>query len=295
MIELNISYTLKKLMAVIGYDIPALAITLGVDSKSINSYLNKHSNPTISVINKITKLIDDNGLDIYQLFDINDDKEYLFHGSKTGGIIGKISTNRSKGFLNDFDNGFYLSDSLKNAINYVLDQKEPVIYRFKKEDVYKGNIYDFSKEKNGEIDWIIYIGLNRDKISNDDNKMFFKKHYDKKFAKYDLLKGEIADSYNFDVLNDFFNNIRDLEETRQALLLANIGPQFVMKNEKYANELMWVDVYKIEKNLKDYLLNIVRRKKQILKENRDIFSNNHVFDWTLSFEEIKRKMKEEHE
>lgn len=295
MMELNITFALKKLMAAMNYDSHTMANVLNIDIKSINNYLYRHSNPTPSIMQRITKIIDDNKLDIYQLLDVEANDGYLFHGSKTGGLFGDISTLKNKGDQNDFDNGFYLSDSLKNAINYVLDQNSPVIYRFKKEDVLKGKIFDFSREKGGQEDWIIYIGLNRDKISDNEDKMFYREYYDKKFEPYDILTGEIADSYNFDVLNDFFNNLKDLEETRQALLLANIGPQFVMKNETIANELKWVEEYRLEKHFKNYLLSVVREKKHTLKQNRDIFSKNHVFDKTATFEVIKKKMKEQYE
>lgn len=295
MIELNLSFALKNLMDRLNYDIQSISSILNADPKTIENYLSKHSNPTAAIANKITKLIDENNLDIYSLLDIEPNTSYLFHGSKTGGLHGKISTLRNKGDFNDFDNGFYLSDSLKNAINYVIEQKSPVIYRFKKEDVLKGTIYNFSKEDNGERDWIIYIGLNRGKITNQEDKMFFREYYDKKFSNYDVLCGEIADSYNFDVLNDFFNNITDLEETRKALILANIGPQYVMKNEKDANGLTYVETYKIEKNLRDYLLNVVKEKKKILKQNRDTFFKDHTFDRTTTFEQIKKEMKKEYE
>ena len=295
MIELNLSFALKNLMDRLNYDIQSISSLLNIDPKTIDNYLNKHSNPTAAIANKIAKLIDENNLDIYSLLDIEPNASYLFHGSKTGGLHGKISTLRNKGDFNDFDNGFYLSDSLKNAINYVIEQKSPVIYRFKKEDVLKGTIYNFSKEDNGERDWIIYIGLNRGKITSQEDEMFFRDYYDKKFSNYDVLCGEIADSYNFDVLNDFFNNITDLEETRKALILANIGPQFVMKNEKDANNLSWVETYKIEKNLKDYLLNVVKEKKKILKQNREAFCKDHTFDRTTTFEQIKKEMKKEYE
>ena len=293
--EINISFALRKLMTRINYDSMMMANVLGVDIKSINNYLNKHTNPSPNVTRKICILIDENNLNIYQLFDIEGDDGYLFHGSQTGGLDGKISALKNKNEINDFDYGFYLSDSLKNAINYIIDKPEPVVYRFKKEDVIKGKIYNFSEEKHGEQDWILYIGLNRNKITNSYDKMFFKEYYDKKFSDYDILIGEIADSYNFDVLNDFFNNLTDLEETRQALLLANIGQQFVMKNEKFANELIWVDEYRIEKNLRNYLLDLVRKRKTILKKNRGDFSKNHSFNREATFEVIKNTIKKQYE
>ena len=295
MIELNISYALKKLQATLNYSDEEIMRILNVTKKTLDNYKIRHTNPTPQIIKEIISLIENNKLNIYDLLDIEQDDGYLFHGSKTGGLIGKISTLINKNEPNDFDNGFYLSDSLRNAVSYVIDQNKPVIYRFKKGDVLKGRLYDFSLMKNGEIDWIIYIGLNRRKMLNEDDERFFKEYYDEKFSNFDVLTGEIADSYNFDVLNDFFNNLKDLDETRKALLLANIGPQFVMKNEKYANDLQWSEVYVIERNLKNYLVELVKTKRTVLKKNRNDISSNHIFDKVKTFENVKRKIKEEYE
>ncbi len=295
MTELNISYALRKLQVKLNYSDEEIMRILNVTKKSLDNYKIRHTNPTPQIIKEIISLIENNKLNIYDLLDIEQDDGYLFHGSKTGGLIGKISTLINKNEPNDFDNGFYLSDSLRNAVSYVIDQNKPVIYRFKKGDVLKGRLYDFSLMKNGEIDWIIYIGLNRRKMLNEDDERFFKEYYDEKFSNFDVLTGEIADSYNFDVLNDFFNNLIDLDETRKALLLANIGPQFVMKNEKYANDLQWSEVYVIERNLKNYLVELVKSKKTILKKNRNDISSDHIFDKVKTFENVKRKIKEEYE
>ena len=295
MTELNISYALRKLQIKLKYSDEEIMRILNVTKKSLDNYKIRHTNPTPQIINKIISLIENNKLNIYDLLDIEQDDGYLFHGSKTGGLIGKISTLINKNEPNDFVNGFYLSDSLRNAVSYVIDQNKPIIYRFKREDVLKGKIYDFSSMKNGEIDWIIYIGLYRRKILNEDDERFFKEYYDEKFSNFDVLTGEIADSYNFDVLNDFFNNLKDLDETRKALLLANIGTQFVMKNEKYANDLQWSEVYVIERNLKNYLVELVKTKRTVLKKNRNDISSNHIFDKVKTFENVKRKIKEEYE
>ena len=295
MTELNISYALRKLQVKLNYSDEEIMRILNVTKKTLDNYKIRHTNPTPQIIKEIISLIENNKLNIYDLLDIEQDDGYLFHGSKTGGLIGKISTLINKNEPNDFDNGFYLSDSLRNAVSYVIDQNKPVIYRFKKGDVLKGRLYDFSLMKNGEIDWIIYIGLNRRKMLNEDDERFFKEYYDEKFSNFDVLTGEIADSYNFDVLNDFFNNLKDLDETRKALLLANIGPQFVMKNEKYANDLQWSEVYVIERNLKNYLVELVKTKRTVLKKNRNDISSNHIFDKVKTFENVKRKIKEEYE
>ena len=50
---------------------------------------------------------------------------------------------------------------------------------------------------------MLYIGLNRGKISNLNNKELFQKYFDTKLNKYDVIIGEIADSYNFETLEEF--------------------------------------------------------------------------------------------
>lgn len=294
-IEINITYALKKLMDALNYTTSDLANILNVDSRSIYNYIHYHKDATQSIYSKIIDLIDNNNLDIYQLLDIANDESYLFHGSKTGGIIGKISVNNNINEANDFGNGFYLSKSFRNAVSYVVDRKKPIIYRFRESDVLKGRTYSFKKDKSGDEDWVIYIGLNRKKIDSDQDEMFFKEYYDNKFSKYSVLIGEIADSYNFEILNDFFNNTKDIEETKEALIKANIGPQYVIKDEEIANELMWVEEYVIEKKLKKYLTSLMRNKKKILKDTREKISEKHVFDPSKTFSEIRKRRKEEYE
>jgi hypothetical protein len=68
-----------------------------------------------------------------------------------------------------------------------------------------------------------------------------------------------------------------------------------MKNEKYANDIQWSEVYVIERNLKNYLVELVKSKKTILKKNRNDISSDHIFDKVKTFENVKRKIKEEYE
>ena len=81
-IELNISFTLRKLMNTLKYTSKDFASFLNLDIKTINNYLTLHTNPTQKVFNKIVKLIEDNNLDVYQLLDVEGDEGYLFHGSR---------------------------------------------------------------------------------------------------------------------------------------------------------------------------------------------------------------------
>ncbi|MBE6141491.1 MAG: DUF3990 domain-containing protein [Erysipelotrichaceae bacterium] len=287
--ELNISFVIKRLMNVLNYSSATLADFLGVEPRQINNYINRHNNPSPIVFNKIISLINDNNLDIYDLFDIEGNDGYLFHGSKVGGIIGDISTTRNINEPIDFGNGFYLSETFKTAISYVITYPHPVIYRFNEKDILKTKIYSFYDDKVlGEEDWVLFIGYNRYKIKEERDRVFIREYFDKKFAQYDVLKGEIADSYNFDIMDAFFDEVSDINEVKKALKFANIGPQYVLKNETVAKSLKWVDEYHIETRLKNYLIGLISSRKKYLKKAYEE-TDKSKRDESLKFEAIKNR------
>lgn len=294
-VELNISYVVKKLMDKLNYSIDDMAHYLDIDSRQIFNYISVHNKPSLKVFNKIVSLIEDHNLDIYDLLDIDSDEGYLFHGSKTGGIVGKISTKRNIKDSNDFGNGFYLSEAFRTALTYVLTYNNPVIYRFNKNDVVTDNIFSFYDDrKNRDEDWVIYIGLNRGHIKEERDYQFFNEYYSKAFKKYDLLKGEIADSYNFDVIDYFFDNQIDINIVKTALAFANIGPQYVLKNESIANRLKWVEEYHIDPMLRNYLISLLRKKKDSLRRNVYNITPKLMNNFE-SFDVIKNKKKAQYE
>lgn len=292
MSEINITHVLDKLLNILNISYKEMVDILNRSERQVRNYILNHEKPSRDVFNKIVDLINQNGLDIYKLFDI-EDEGYLYHASEHG-IKGKISTLVNIDDYNDFGNGFYLSDSLQNAITYVIDEDNPIIYRFHKDDVLKGNIYRFDDDKNrGEDNWVLYIGLNRGKM-NDNDEMFFRQYFDQTFDHKDVLIGEIADSYNFEIMDSFFINQVDINQARQTLRFANIGLQYVLKNENRANELSWVDEYRIDSMLKEYLISLVRTKKDNLKkEYKEIFEKQ-TKDNALIFDRIKEKYKEKY-
>ena len=203
--ELRITDTLPKIKSKLGVTNFELANLLGISERSVNYYLGQEQTKiSDEIFNKIIKLIENKNLDLFDLFDLDDDK-YLFHASREG-IIGKITTTKNKEKARDFDFGFYLSESFKVAATYVDHEDNPHIYRFHKEDVLKGKQFIFGSNIKDSINWVLFIGLSRGKIKNKQDKVFLKEYFSELFSDADLLIGKIADSFNFDVMGEFLNS-----------------------------------------------------------------------------------------
>ena len=292
--ELNISYAIKNLLLRLNWSPFDMASYLGKSERHIWNYISNHENPNKETFIKICDLIDKSNIDIFELLDLEPDDGFLFHGSENG-IVGQISTRKNMSNYNDFGNGFYLSDSLRNAITYVVECDNPIIYRIKSDSVINSKVYDFSKDKVEDDNWVLFIGLNRGKITDLFDKSFFQKHYDDMFSKYDVLVGEIADSYNFDVLDSFFAGIGGIKQVKTALSLANIGPQYVVKSESLANSLLPVESYTLEKRFRKYLLQLKRNKRDKLKAIYNVPISVAKDENDFTFDEIKNMMKKKYE
>ena len=244
-----------------------MADLLGIGKKSLNNYLNG-SSPTIKVFNRIT-------IDIFDLFDF--DGNYLFHASEFG-IKGKISANRNKIKIYglDFGHGFYLSESFKVAATYVDDviDVSPHIYRFKKEDIVSGKSLILNDPKY----WVLYIGLNRGKIKDETLRVVVNNFFKKKTHNVDVVIGKIADSFNFEAVDLFFKNIYDIHQVTTALTVANLGMQYVIKDEQLANSLEYDFDYVIEKKLLKYIRQYHIKQSNALKEmrNQNIDTNQSI-------------------
>lgn len=272
--ELNISYIIPNLIKRLNVSASEMADLLGVSEKSLNNYLNG-SSPTVKVFNKITNILDSSNIDIFDLF--NFDGDYLFHASEFG-IKGQISANRNKikKYGLDFGHGFYLSESFKVAITYVDDTEEvePHIYRFKKEDVCKGKTFVLNDSRY----WVLYIGLNRGKIKDETLQSVINAFFKKKLNTADIVVGKIADSFNFEAMDLFFKNIYDIRQVTNALTVANLGMQYVIKNEELANSLEYDFDYAIEKKLLGYIRKCHIKQSNALKEmrNKDIDTGESI-------------------
>lgn len=292
--ELRITDTLPKIKSKLGVTNFELANLLGISERSVNYYLGQEQTKiSDEIFNKIVKLIENKNLDLFDLFDLDGDK-YLFHASREG-IIGKITTTKNKEKARDFDFGFYLSESFKVAATYVDDEEEPHIYRFLKKDVLVGNRYLFEDNLEGRINWVLFIGLSRKKIVDLADKNFLTEYFNELFENKDLLIGKIADSFNFDVMDDFFDQTYDINQVSNALRMVDIGNQYVLKNEEHANKLKYVDDFTLDSKLKDYIHDWhIKQNVSIKKSNKNLLDKDKKDD-SLTFGEVLKNLKGNYE
>ena len=261
---INISNTLEAIKEKFKYTNKELALILGISERTIAN-LNNGDTPSSRLFNSIIRFIENNNLNIFELFNL-DGEEYLFHGSRTF-ISGTITTKRNEDRLKDFGNGFYLSESFKTAITYVDNYPNPHIYRFKKEKILKQEVYYFKDNQDDIIDWVLFIGLNRNKIADLSDRTFLREYFDDKFKGKKVLVGKIADSFNFDVMDAFFAGSYDIFQVQRALQQVNIGNQIVIINEGLANSLIEYDEFSIDPKLRQFIYNWHVNFSRILKEN----------------------------
>ena len=130
----------------------------------------------------------------------------------------------------------------------------------------KEDIYYFKDSSLDTIDWVLYIGLNRNKVIDQADRSFLNEYFDEKFNGKKVLVGKIADSFNFDVMDAFFSGSYDIFQVQRALQQVNIGNQIVVINERLANSLMDYDEFSIEPRLRRYIndwhINFSRKLKE---------------------------------
>lgn len=292
-IRLNIGSYVKGIKTKLKVSNEELSHILGVSPRSIVNYLNGLV-PSKKEAKKIIDFILYKNFDIFELLNL-DSKDFLFHGSKTK-IIGTITTSKNVGKKIDFGQGFYLSESFKTAVTYVDKNIDPHIYRFKKSDVLKGPIYNFSESIDDIKNWVLFIGFNRGKILDEKTSALFSSNFNKYFKGYSVLIGKIADSFNFDVLEAFFDYEYDIFQVEKALKQVDIGNQVVVKDEKLANSIIDYDEIFLHKDLKQFIYDWHKKETEknrvYNKEGIDKKSAKNGFKFEQIIEEYIGKLNE---
>ena len=171
--HLNSSIFIKGLLDK-SYKKEYLCDVLGVTTRSINNYLNGEKLSKQAFTSLIT-FLDRENINPFSLIDF-DDANHLYHASKEG-LKGKISVTYNKNRRLDFGEGFYLCESFFTAVSYVDNYSFPKIYRFNRKNILKHKHFIFDESLEGARDWTLYIGLNRKKIANHNEEVFFNELY----------------------------------------------------------------------------------------------------------------------
>ena len=122
---------------------------------------------------------------------------------------------------------------------------------FKRDNFTNLNLLDFNELK--PIDWLNYIAINRHKI---DEKKYVKllNHYHKMIKNKDLIKGKIADSFSYEVLELLYIDRLDIDQAEYSTRIMALGNQLCLKNDAFAKSLVPDDVIEYDETLSQYFL-----------------------------------------
>lgn len=171
-------------------------------------------------------------LEYKDLFDSNS-RKLLCHGSRNG-IIGNIRLDAS-GDSNDFGNGFYLGETLKQAGMFVSEDENSSIYlmSFNTQNL---KAIRFSVSDN----WMLAVAAFRDTLGEYINEPRVQKILDR-INKADYIIAPIADNRMFELIDAFVNRQLTDKQTLYALSATHLGMQYVLKTEKTLNNLVNLD------------------------------------------------------
>lgn len=197
----------------------------------------------------------------------------LFHGAR-GEIVGEVDNKHSVS-PNDFGNGFYLGESLKQASTWVASSLNPSVYCFYFERKKDLSFLDFQVGRTWMYAILYYRGAFKGKAVPKE----VQKIVDEVEAA-DYLLAPIADNRMYEILGRFMSKEITDEACLHALSMTDLGRQCVLKSQKAIDCLEAIDrLYLCKKERKDYLL---------LREQEGQESSNKV---KMSLIEYRRKGK----
>ena len=200
-------------------------------------------------------------------FDINasktmiyDDKKgkntLLFHGAR-GTIDGEVDTKHSKA-PNDFGDGFYLGQTLKQASMWISAFKQSSVYCFYLKDLEKMSVLHFDVG----YDWMLVILYYRQELEGYQLSKHLKQLIEE-IEKTDIIIAPIADNQMYDTIEAFRNNRISDVACLHALSANNLGHQFVIKSDKACSKLIPVDRLYLCQEERNYYLS---QKEKTAKE-----------------------------
>lgn len=153
----------------------------------------------------------------------------LFHGAKSK-IVGEIDINKTKE-NNDFGQGFYLGNNLKQAMMFVSDFNESSIYIFDFDTRgLSGYQFDVTTE------WMIAIAYYRGRLTHYKNSSLVKQIINK-VDNADYIIAPIADNKMFTIIESFIDGEITDEQCQHCLSATNLGYQLVIKTNRALKQL----------------------------------------------------------
>ena len=229
--NINLSEDLQKAKVLLNYTNEELAHGIGVNRITLSRWIKKENIPNLLTLNKIYSYIYNKGIHL----NLIDEELYktksssnnmiLFHGSKNG-IEGKLTIEKSNE-KKDFGKGFYLGESVKQAVSFVSNYPNSLLYiiELKNIDKLKIKYFDVSKE------WMILVAYYRGKIDEYIDSKYLKSLIDS-IKDVDVIVAPIADNSMYSIITDFIEGGITDEQCINALSANRLGKQVVILNDK---------------------------------------------------------------
>lgn len=229
--SISINEDLKKVKVLLNYTNEELANEIGVNRSTLSRWIKNESYPNSLTLNKIYSYIYNKGINLNLIDEelykskVSKNNMILFHGSKSG-IDGELTIEKSYE-KKDFGKGFYLGESVKQAVSFVSNYPSSVLYIIELKDIDKLKIKQFDVSK----EWMILVAYFRGRIDNYFESTYLKSLLDS-IKGVDVIIAPIADNSMYSIINDFIEGVITDEQCINALSANCLGKQVVILNDK---------------------------------------------------------------
>ena len=247
---INVSATtfFQKAFDLLGLSQDGFARLVGKSPTRISRYLSGEENVPGDVFEFAMDALTSRLYDPSSLFPISDERDFYYHATSAE-IQMPIDVHFNEGRYNDFGSGFYLGESFRQALTWGKEKKPTLVYCFRKNKFRKLNMIDLANT----LEWLFYVGLNRGKIPSL-RYPELQARLKSKIASADIVKGKIADSFSFNVIELLFAGKLDVDQAEACTVLMALGDQYVVKSEAFAASLQPDRIIKLDLTLSNYFL-----------------------------------------
>lgn len=230
----KINEDLKLIREMLEISQDEMAISIGVDKKTITRIENSINYPSSETLEKIYDFAYKKGIKINKIKEMMYKEEsprlkIIFHGSKNM-IEGTISPNYGR-LNNDFGSGFYCGESIEQTTSFGSRFKDSSIYilKFDEKDLKFVN-FDVNQE------WMLAVAYFRGRLQEYENNILIQNIINK-VKNSDYIIAPIADNRMFRIMDRFIDGEITDEQCKHCLAATNLGKQYVLLTEKATSKV----------------------------------------------------------
>lgn len=240
---------LRNTLDILGLSPSSFALLVGKNKSSLSHYLKNEVQTPAILLSQAMTLLTNAGVNPLEAPSIPDEKDHYYHAAPVP-LQGPIDVFKNLNNHNDFGGGFYLGESLLQSSSYQKGKSsELYLYRFKKDRFTNLNFFDFDQRPS--LEWFLFIAINRGKIGKDKYARIIV-DLRNKLSSYDALRGKIADSFTFQIIEGLFADTYDLDQAEAYFVILALGDQLCIKNNSFAEKLEPDELYILSPGVKKY-------------------------------------------